>query len=286
MSILVDRNTRLIMQGMSGKQGRFHAAQMIEYGTTLLGGVTPGKGGEWVHGLPIFDTVSAALNATEANTSLISVPPHGAIDAIYEAIDAQIELIVCITEGIPIQDMMRIYTYAQTHQTRLIGPNCAGIATPDEALVGIIPGNIMQPGHVGVVSKSGALTYEVIYAMTQANIGQSTIVGIGGDPIIGTNFVEILEMFENDPETEKVVLLGEIGGRAEIAASDYIKLHMTKPVFAYVAGETAPEDIHMGHTGAVIENGRGTALEKIKALQDAGVRVTNNPEQIPRLLTQ
>lgn len=285
MAILVDKNTRLVVQGITGREGSFHTQQMIEYGTNVVGGVTPGKGGEWVHGKPVFDTVKAAVDATGANTSIIYVAAAFAADAIYEAIDAGIGLIVCITEGIPIADMMKVYAYLQHHDCRLIGPNCPGLLTPGQAKVGIMPGYIATPGNVGVVSKSGTLTYEVVYALTQAGFGQTTCIGIGGDPIIGTNFVDVLQMFEEDPETEKVVLIGEIGGRAEIDAAEFIKARMTKPVAAFIAGKSAPEGTRMGHAGAIVEGGEGTAAEKIEALRAAGVRIADNPEHIPSLLT-
>ncbi len=284
MAILADKNTRLIVQGVTGREGSFHTEQMIDYGTGVVAGVTPGKGGEWVLGKPIFDTVKGAVDATGANASIIFVPAAFGPDAIYEAIDASIELIVCITEGIPILDMMKVYKYLQHSSSRLIGPNCPGLLTPGQAKVGIMPGYIARPGNVGVVSKSGTLTYEVVYALTHSGIGQTTCIGIGGDPVIGTNFVDVLKLFEEDHETEKVVLIGEIGGRAEIEAAEYIKAHMTKPVAAFIAGKSAPEGTRMGHAGAIIEGGEGTAAEKIAALQAAGVRVADNPEQINDLL--
>lgn len=284
MAILADKNTRLIVQGITGREGSFHTEQMIDYGTKVVGGVTPGKGGEWIHGEPIFDTVKAAVEATGANASIIFVPAAFGPDAIYEAIDAGIQLIVCITEGIPILDMMTVYEYLRQSKSRLIGPNCPGLLTPGEAKVGIMPGYIAKPGNIGVVSKSGTLTYEVVYALTQAGMGQTTCIGIGGDPIIGTNFVDVLRMFEEDPLTEKVVLIGEIGGRAEVEAAEFIRANMTKPVAAFIAGKSAPAGTRMGHAGAIIEGGEGTAAEKIAALQSAGVRVADNPEQIPDLL--
>jgi succinyl-CoA synthetase alpha subunit len=284
MSILVDKNTRLVVQGITGREGGFHTPQMIEYGTNVVGGVTPGKGGQWAFGKPVFETVKEAVDATGANTSIIYVPAAFAIDAIYEGIDAGIELIVCISENIPILEMMKIYEYIKTSKSRLIGPNCPGLLTPGQAKVGIMPGYIATPGNVGVVSKSGTLTYEVVYALTQAGLGQTTCVGIGGDPVIGTSFVDVLQMFEDDPETEKVVLIGEIGGRAEIEAAEFIKAHMTKPVAAFIAGKSAPKGTRMGHAGAIVEGGEGTAEEKIEALQAAYVRVAENPEQIPDLL--
>lgn len=284
MSILVDRNTRVIVQGMTGREGRFHSGQMIEYGTNVVGGVTPGKGGEWVHGKPIFDTVKSAVEATEANCSMILVPAPFAADAIYEAADSGISLIVCLTEGIPVLDMMRVYEYLQRTKSRLIGPNCPGLLTPGQAKVGFMPGYIGKPGGVGVVSKSGTLTYETVAALSANGLGQSTCVGIGGDPIIGTNFVEVLQMFEEDPETERIVLMGEIGGRAEVDAAEFIKANMTKPVVAFIAGKSAPEGTRMGHAGAIVEGGEGTAQEKIEALRAAGARIADNPEQIPQLL--
>jgi succinyl-CoA synthetase alpha subunit len=284
MAILVDKNTRLIVQGITGREGSFHTEQMVAYGTNVVGGVTPGKGGEWVSGKPVFDSVKAAVEATEANTSLITVPAPFAPDAIYEALDAGIALIVCISEGIPVLDMMKVHQYMKATHSRLVGPNCPGLLTPNQAKVGIMPGYIATPGNIGVVSKSGTLTYEVVHALTEAGMGQTTCVGIGGDPIIGTTFVDVLEMFENDPETERIVLIGEIGGRAEIDAAEFVKSNMTKPVVAFIAGKSAPEGTRMGHAGAIVEGGEGTAAEKIAALQAAGVRVADNPDQIPSLL--
>ncbi len=284
MAILADKNTRLLVQGITGREGSFHTKQMIDYGTNVVGGITPGKGGEWVHGKPVFDTVKKAVDATGANSTIIYAPASVAPDAIYEAVDAGIALIVCITEGIPILDMIKVYDYVKRSNSRLIGPNCPGLLTPGQAKVGIMPGYIATPGNVGVVSKSGTLTYEVVYALTQAGMGQTTCLGIGGDPVIGTNFVDALRMFEDDPETEKVVLIGEIGGRAEIDAADFIQAHMTKPVAAFIAGKSAPPGTRMGHAGAIIEGGEGTATEKIAALNAAGVKVADNPEQIPDLL--
>ncbi len=284
MAILVDSNTRLLVQGITGREGLFHTEQMIEYGTNVVGGVTPGKGGEWVLGKPVFDTVKAAREATGANTTVIYVPAAFAADAIYEAIDAGIELIVCITEGIPVRDMMQVRARLDQSKSRLIGPNCPGLLTPGQAKVGIMPGHIAMPGSVGVVSRSGTLTYEVVYALTQRGIGQSTCVGIGGDPINGTSFIDVLQMFEDDPQTEKVVLIGEIGGTEEEKAAHFIAAYMTKPVVAFIAGQTAPPGKRMGHAGAIVEGGSGTAAEKIAALQAAGVKVAEHPEQIPVLL--
>lgn len=284
MAILANKDTRVVVQGMTGREGGFHARQMIEYGTNVVGGVTPGKGGEWAEGKPVFDTISSAVDATGANATVIFVPPAVAADAIFEAIDAELDLIVCITEGIPVRDMMRVYAKLKQSKSRLVGPNCPGLLTPGQAKLGIMPGYIATPGKVGVVSKSGTLTYEVVNALTDAGMGQSTCVGIGGDPVIGTTFVDVLELFENDPETEKVAILGEIGGRAEIDAAEYISKHMTKPVAAFIAGRSAPPGTRMGHAGAIVEGGEGTAEEKIEALKAAGVRVADNPEEIPSLL--
>ncbi len=284
MAILVNEETKVIVQGITGREGSFHTRTMIEYGTNVVGGVTPGKGGEWFESKPVFDTVEKAVEVTGANVSMIAVPAAFAPDAMYEAANAGIELIICLTEFIPVHAMMKVYNHVKRSGSRLIGPNCPGILAPDIAKIGIMPGYIATPGNVGVVSKSGTLTYEVVYALTQAGMGQTTCVGIGGDPIIGSTFVDILRMFEEDPQTEKVALLGEIGGRAEIEAADYIKAHMTKPVAAFIAGSSAPEGTRMGHAGAIVEGGEGTAAEKIEALKMAGVRVASNPEQIPELL--
>lgn len=286
MSILVDKNTRLLVQGITGNEGLFHTAQMVAYGTQVVAGVTPGKGGEWVLDgkIPVFDSVKMAVDATGANTSVIFVPARFAPDAIFEAADAGIPLIVCITEGIPVQDMMRVRNYLDQKKVRLIGPNCPGLLTPGEAKVGIIPGNIAIPGNVGIVSRSGTLTYEVLYALKLRGIGASTCVGIGGDPINGTSFIDVLEMFERDPQTEKVVLIGEIGGTDEEKAAEFIATRMTKPVVSFIAGQTAPPGKRMGHAGAIIEGGAGTAAEKIRALEAAGVRVAHHPEEIAEII--
>ncbi len=284
MAILADKNTKLLVQGITGREGLFHTEQMIEYGTDVVGGVTPGKGGEWVLGKPVFDTVKAAREATGANASIIYVPAAFAADAIYEALDAGIELIVCITEGIPVQDMMKVRAQLDQSTSRLIGPNCPGLLTPEQAKIGIMPGHIARPGAVGVVSRSGTLTYEVVYALTQKGIGQSTCVGIGGDPVNGTSFIDVLQMFEDDPQTEKVVLIGEIGGTDEEKAANFIANKMTKPVVAFIAGQTAPPGKRMGHAGAIVEGGTGTAADKIAALHAAGVVVAEHPERIPALL--
>ncbi|MDK1080053.1 MAG: succinate--CoA ligase subunit alpha [Anaerolineae bacterium] len=286
MSILIDKNTRLVVQGITGKEGLFHTSQMIDYGTNVIAGVTPGKGGDWVLNgkVPVFDSVKIAVEATEANTSIIFVPARFAAEAMLEAADAGIELIICITEGVPVQDMMRVRNYLDQRKVRLIGPNCPGLLTPGQAKVGIIPGNIAIPGNVGVVSRSGTLTYEVLNAMKNLKMGASTCVGIGGDPISGTNFVDVLNMFEHDPQTEKVIMIGEIGGSDEENAAEFISSNMTKPVAGFIAGLTAPRGKRMGHAGAIIEGGAGTAADKIKALEAAGVKVAKHPEEIPTLL--
>ncbi len=286
MSILVNKNTRLLVQGITGNEGLFHTEQMVAYGTTVVAGVTPGKGGEWVLDgkIPVFDSVKMAAEATGANASIIFVPARFSADAIFESADAGIPLIVCITEGVPVQDMMRVRNYLDQKKVRLLGPNCPGLITPGEAKVGIIPGNIAIPGNVGVVSRSGTLTYEVIYALKLLGRGVSTCVGIGGDPINGTNFIDCLGMFEADPQTEKVVMIGEIGGTDEEKAAEFISKHMTKPVVSFIAGQTAPPGKRMGHAGAIVEGGSGLAADKVKALQAAGVRVASHPEEIPSLL--
>ena len=285
MSILVDKNTRLVVQGITGNEGLFHTQQMQEYGTNIVAGVTPGKGGEWVlDKIPVFDSMKIAVEATGSNASIIFVPARFAADAIYEAADAGIPLIVCITEGVPVQDMMRVRNYIDQKNVRLVGPNCPGLLTPGESKVGIIPGNIAIPGNVGVVSRSGTLTYEVLYALKLVGMGASTCVGIGGDPINGTNFIDCLEMFEHDAQTEKVVLIGEIGGTDEDKAAEYIAANMTKPVVSFIAGQTAPPGKRMGHAGAIIEGSAGSAADKVKALEAAGVKVAKHPEEIPSLL--
>lgn len=273
-----------MIQGITGYEGRFHARKMIEYGTQIVAGVTPCRGGEWIDGTPIFDSVKAAVRATEAEVSLILVPPLFAADAILEAIKADVPLIVCVTEGIPVQDMMKLYDYIARSSVRLLGPSSPGLLCPGKTLIGTMPGEIATPGHVGVVSRSGALTYEVVDLLTESGIGQSVCVGVGADPIVGTSLTDVLEMFENDPETEKIVVLGEIGGSAEINAAQYIRAHMTKPVIAFVAGKSAPEGKRMGHAGAIVAGGEGTAAEKIEALAASGVRMAKVPEDIPKLL--
>ena len=286
MSILINRNTRLLVQGVTGNEGLFHTTQMAAYGTNVVAGVTPGKGGEWVLDgkIPVFDSVKLAAEATGANATVIFVPARYAPDAMFEAADAGMPLIVCITEGVATQDMMRVRNYLDQKKVRLVGPNCPGLLTPGECKVGIIPGDIAIAGTVGVVSRSGTLTYEVLYALMLAKMGASTCVGIGGDPVNGTNFVDVLEMFEHDPQTEKVVLIGEIGGTDEDRAADYIASKMTKPVVSFIAGQTAPAGKRMGHAGAIIEGGAGSAADKVKALEAAGVKVARHPEEIPALL--
>ena len=286
MSILVNRNTRLLGQGITGLQGLFHTQKMVEYGTNVVAGVTPGKGGEWILDgkIPVFDSVKIAKETTGANTSVIFVPARFAPDAMYEAADAGIELIVCLTEGIPVQDMMGVRNYLDQKNVRLVGPNCPGLLTPGEAKVGIIPGEIAIEGSVGVVSRSGTLTYEVLYALKELGMGVSTCVGIGGDPINGTNFIDVLRLFQEDPQTDQVVLIGEIGGTDEEKAAEFISSEMTKPVAGFIAGQTAPPGKRMGHAGAIVEGGSGLAVDKIKALENAGVKVAKHPEEIPYLL--
>lgn len=287
MSILVGKNTRLVVQGITGREGAFHTQQMIDYGTKVVAGVTPGKGGEWAIGnVPVFDTVQEAVTATGANTSIIYVPARFAPEAIIEAADAGIDLIICITEGIPALDMVRVRAYLDTLETRLIGPNCPGLITPGEAKVGIMPGHIHTPGSVGLVSRSGTLTYEVVYALTARGIGQSTAIGIGGDPIIGTKFLDVLQMFEEDPATDQVVLIGEIGGTDEQKAAEFIANHMSKPVTAFIAGQTAPPGRRMGHAGAIISGGEGTAAEKMAVLSKAGARVARHPDEIAAIVAE
>lgn len=285
MSILVNKNTRLLVQGITGNDGIFHTRQMLAYGTNVVAGVTPGKGGEWVdEKIPVFDSVKIAVEASGADTSVIFVPARFAPDAMYEAADAGIGLIVCITEGVPVQDMMRVRNYLDQKRVRLVGPNCPGVLTPGECNVGIIPGNIAIPGDVGVVSRSGTLTYEALYALRLVGMGASTCVGIGGDPVNGTSFIDVLEMFQADPLTERVILIGEIGGNDEEKAAEFIRTKVSKPVVSFIAGQTAPPGKRMGHAGAIIEGGMGTAADKIRALAAANVRVAKHPEEIPSLL--
>ena len=284
MSIFINKKTRLIVQGITGRDGSFHATQMKSYGTKVVGGVTPGKGGSNVSGIPVFNTVADAVEKTKANTSVIYVPPRFAADSIYEAVDAKIELVICITEGIPANDMMKVYAYVNKRGARLIGPNCPGLITPGESKVGIMPGNIVKKGNVGVVSRSGTLTYEAIWALTLAGIGQSTCIGIGGDQIIGTNFIDCLREFQNDRSTKAIVMIGEIGGSDEEEAAAFIKKKVTKPVVGFIAGRTAPADVRMGHAGAIISGSSGSAEDKVIALEKAGVPVAESPTEIPDLV--
>jgi succinyl-CoA synthetase alpha subunit len=286
MSILVGKDTRLLGQGITGHQGLFHAQKMLKYGTQIVAGVTPGKGGEWIlkGKVPIFDSVEIAKEATGANTSVIFVPARFAADAMFEAADSGIDLIVCLTEGIPVKDMMQVANYLEQKGVRLVGPNCPGLITPGETKVGIIPGEITFPGSVGVVSRSGTLTYEVLFALKENEMGVSTCVGIGGDPINGTNFIDVLKLFEEDPQTDQVVLIGEIGGTEEEKAAKYIANNVTKPVAGFIAGQTAPPGKRMGHAGAIVEGSTGLAIDKINALEASGVKVAKHPEEIPELL--
>jgi succinyl-CoA synthetase alpha subunit len=293
VSILIDRGTRLVVQGITGRDGAFHTRQMLDYGTRVVAGVTPGKGGERVHDVPVFDSVAEAVAATKANTSVIYVPAPFAADAIYEAADAGIGLIVCITEGVPVRDVLGAYHHVArlratngTGRPRLIGPNCPGLISPGHSKVGILPGHICKPGPVGVVSRSGTLTYEVVHQLTRAGLGQSSCIGIGGDPVIGTHFLDSLELFDQDPQTEAIVLIGEIGGNDEEEAASFIRRRIKKPVVAFVAGQTAPPGKRMGHAGAIISGGTGTAAEKMAAFASAGVPVARIPSEIPALIAE
>lgn len=284
MSIIIDKSTRLIVQGITGRDGSFHAKLMKEYGTEVVGGTSPGKGGTDVDGIPVFNTVYEAVEQTEANTSIIFVPARFAADAIMEAADAGIRLIVCITEGIPTLDVIKAYRFAEQKGAMLIGPNCPGIISPGKSLVGILPGQVFKQGNVGIISRSGTLTYEIVFQLTANDMGQSTAIGIGGDPVVGIHFLQLLEMFEKDPETEAIVMIGEIGGNAEELAAEYIRDHVSKPVVAFIAGQTAPPGKQMGHAGAIISGSSGSAKDKIAALEAAGIEVAQEPADVPQLL--
>lgn len=284
MSILINKDTKLIVQGITGRDGAFHTSKMKDYGTNVVGGISPGKGGSDVGGIPVFNTVEEAVKATGANASVIFVPAPFAGDAILEASYAGVELVICITEGVPVQDMIKVTPVLKKNGTKLIGANCPGLITPGECLIGILPGGIFTPGSIGFISRSGTLTYEVVNMLTEAGLGQTTCVGIGGDPVSGLYFMDLLEMFENDPATKAVVLIGEIGGDAEEKAANFIKEKMTKPVVAFIAGQSAPPGKRMGHAGAIISSGAGTAKEKIKAFAEAGVPVAKEPGEIPELV--
>ena len=284
MSILIDKNTKVITQGITGATGLFHAQGARDYGTQMVGGVTPGKGGTAIDGFPIFDTVEEAVAKTGATASVIYVPPIGAADAILEAVEAGLDLVICITEGVPVLDMIKVKHYLQGKTTRLVGPNCPGVITPGQCKIGIMPGYIHKPGPVGVVSRSGTLTYEAVWQLSTRNIGQSTCVGIGGDPVNGTSHLDVLEMFENDPATEAVIMIGEIGGDAEEQAAEYVKNHMTKPVAAFIAGATAPSGKRMGHAGAIISGGKGDAGSKKAFLSECGISVADSPAEMAEAL--
>ena len=285
MSVFIGKDTRLVVQGITGRDGSFHAKQMIEYGTKVVAGVTPGKGGQRFEGtVPVFDTVAQSVAETGANTAVIYVPPMGAAGAIFEAVDAGITMVVCITEGVPVIEMTRVMPFVRERGARLIGPNCPGAITPGEAKVGIIPGSICAPGRVGLVSRSGTLTYEVVNLLTRAKIGQSTCVGIGGDPIIGTNFIDCLRAFQDDPDTDAIIMMGEIGGTDEQRAAEFVRDHVTKPVVGFIAGQTAPPGRRMGHAGAIISGSSGTAAEKMAAFEAAGISVMKRPADVVPLL--
>ncbi len=277
MSVFINKNTRVIVQGITGSTALFHTKQMIEYGTNIVGGVTPGKGGTEVEGVPVFNTVSEAVQTTGADASVIYVPAPFAADAILEAVDAEVDLVICITEHIPVLDMVKVKRYMEGKKTRLVGPNCPGVITPEECKIGIMPGYIHKKGHVGVVSRSGTLTYEAVHQLSEAGVGQSTAVGIGGDPVNGTNFIDVLKAFNEDPETHAVIMIGEIGGTAEEEAAEWVKANMTKPVVGFIGGKTAPPGKRMGHAGAIISGGKGTADEKVKTMCECGIEVAETP---------
>lgn len=284
MSILIDKSTRLLVQGITGRDGSFHAKKMKDYGTNVVGGTSPGKGGYDVDGIPVFNTMYEAVEKTQADASVIFVPAGRAADAIMEAADAGIKLIICISEGIPTLDVIKAYRFARLKGAMLIGPNCPGLISPEESLAGILPGDVFKKGNIGVLSRSGTLTYEIVYQLTINGMGQSTAIGMGGDPVVGLYFREVLEMFQNDEETEAIVMIGEIGGNAEELAAEYIKQHVTKPVVAFIAGQSAPSGKQMGHAGAIISGNSGSAEDKIAALEAAGIRVAKEPAEVPELL--
>jgi succinyl-CoA synthetase alpha subunit len=277
VSVFINKDTKVIVQGITGSQGRFHTQQMLEYGTKIVGGTSPGKGGTVVEGVPVFNTLIDAVNETGANASVIYVPPAFAADSIMEAVDAELDIVICITEGIPVLDMVKVKKYMEGKKTRLVGPNCPGVITPDECKIGIMPGYIHNKGHVGIVSRSGTLTYEAVHQLSQAGIGQSTAVGIGGDPVNGTNFIDVLSAFNNDPDTYAVIMIGEIGGTAEEEAAEWVRENMTKPVVGFIGGQTAPEGKRMGHAGAIIAGGKGTAKEKMATMESCGIKVAATP---------
>ncbi|MBM7701852.1 succinate--CoA ligase subunit alpha [Metabacillus iocasae] len=284
MSVFINKDTKVIVQGITGGVGLFHTTQMLEYGTKIVGGVTPGKGGTEVEGVPVFDTVTDAKAQTGANASVVYVPPAFAADAIMEAVDADLDLVICITEGIPVLDMVKVKRYMEGKRTRLVGPNCPGVITPEECKIGIMPGYIHKKGHVGVVSRSGTLTYEAVHQLSEAGIGQSTAVGIGGDPVNGTNFIDVLKAFNEDEDTYAVIMIGEIGGTAEEEAAEWVKANMTKPVVGFIGGQTAPPGKRMGHAGAIISGGKGTAAEKIKTMNECGIKVAETPSVMGQTL--
>jgi len=284
MSILVNKDTKVIVQGITGSAGSYHTQKMVEYGTKIVGGITPGRSGIKIHSVPIFDTISEAIRNTDANVSVIFVPPAFASDAIMEAVDEEIDLVICITEGIPVLDMVKVKRYLEGKKTILIGPNCPGVITPEECKIGIMPGYIHKKGHVGVISRSGTLTYEAVYQLSQVGIGQSTVIGIGGDPVKGTNFIDVLKRFNEDKETYAVIMIGEIGGTDEEKAAKWVKMNMWKPVVGFIGGMTAPPGKRMGHAGAIISGGKGTASEKIKTMQKCGIKVAETPAVIGKTL--